>query len=128
MVRELIDFVQNLLARPPDTAPATKQFKVLHPLRGWLFWLPSSLVDLTRRDTIVLVTIAHFCGVALMVAPSFPAINQSFFTKIRVTAILEIYEALARTPMFVCSSCMAVHNALDMMAYPMEMIAQWECV
>ncbi|KZF24306.1 hypothetical protein L228DRAFT_94077 [Xylona heveae TC161] len=121
-VRELLKFLENLRTCPPGPA-SSDQYRVLHPLRSWLFWLPSAVVDLSNKDVIVMITLAHFFAVALSVSPIFPKVEQSFLASVRVAAITSIHENLRTTGLFWCRPCRELHDPQRMMAYPMETVA-----
>src|SRR6187402_2662086 len=64
----LLNFTQNLRSFPPGpTAP--EQFKVLYPLRGWLFWMPTSLFCVDQKDPGTLLCFAYFNATVLAVRP-----------------------------------------------------------
>jgi hypothetical protein len=86
-------------------------------------WLPSSVLDITKGDTAVLVTLAHFYAIAVAAAPMFPAIDRTYFLNSRIIAIMQIYKTLAKTPVFRCSSCRQYHDTSRIMSYPATVVA-----
>jgi len=122
MVRTLIDCIQHFQVCA-NTCSIFNQFKILHPLRSWLMLLPSAILDISKPDRAVLVTLAHFFAVAVAAASMFPAIDHSYFINPRKLAILGIYKHLTETQFYRCSSCGQVHDAKQMLKYPMTVIA-----
>jgi len=125
LIRELFDFVQNLRTWPAGLATSPLQSKLLHPFRAWLVWLPSSIVDITKKDIVTCVTLAYFFAVALAVAPLISVINQDFYLNIRAQNILKIDRMLQENPRFVCEYCQEVHDARERMEYPREVVGRY---
>jgi hypothetical protein len=50
----LLDFTSNLQNFPPGPT-AFEQFRLVYPLRGWLFWLPRSFLEVEKKDLHVMV-------------------------------------------------------------------------
>ena len=124
IVKELFNFAEKAQGYN-CSFPMSAQYKTMHFLRGWLHRLPACLVDVTKGDTVVLVTLAHFFAVALTVAPIFPVVNQIHFVNIRVAAIGDIHqgilEAHADTP-----NDEQVERVAALMIYPLRVVALYQ--
>ena len=119
-LRQLLDFVQNLRISPPGPNPQD-QYKVLHPLRAWIIWLPVSFLNVTDRNFQTMVTLAHFYAVTLAVQLYLPSPGPAYYPKMRMEAI----ESLAgeinelnknRKPE-------GVDKAVELMEFPCEIAA-----
>lgn len=86
----LLDFTRNLQNFPPGPS-ASEQFKLVYPLRGWLFWLPRSFLQMEKKDIHVLVCFAFYNATVLAVKPFFPAVGAVFYRNTQTTAIRQIY-------------------------------------
>lgn len=89
----LLDFTRNLQNFPPGPSPS-EQFKIIYPLRGWLFWLPRSFLQMEKKDIHVLVCFAFYNATVLAVKPFFPAVGAVFYRNTQTTAIKQIYHYL----------------------------------
>ena len=85
-LRQLLDFVQNLRIAPPGPNPQD-QFKVLHPLRAWIIWLPVSFFNVTDQSIPTMTTLAHFYAVTLAVQLHLPSPGPAYYPKMRMEAI-----------------------------------------
>ena len=124
IVRELFNFAENAQSQTSSLSLAA-QYKAMHFLRGWLHRLPSSLVDVTKGDLVVLVTLAHFFAVALTVAPLYPVINHIHFVNIRIAAIVDIQQSMLETVGHV-SDVEQANQATMLMAYPLMAVALYQ--
>ena len=91
--RGLLDFTRNLQNFPPGPSPS-EQFKLVYPLRGWLFWLPRSFLQMEKKDIHVLVCFAFYNATVLAVKPFFPSVGAVFYRNTQTTAIQQIYHYL----------------------------------
>ena len=91
--KALLDFTRNLQNFPPGPSPH-EQFRLVYPLRGWLFWLPRSFLQVEKKDFHVLVCFAFYNATVLTVKPFFPAVGAVFYRNTQTTAIKEIYHYL----------------------------------
>ena len=94
----LLDFTQNLRNFPPRPS-AAEQFKILSPLRGWLFWMPTSFLEMDGKHVGTLVCFAYFNATVLTAKPFFPAVGPVYFRNTQVSAIIEIYDHLVQAQM-----------------------------
>ena len=124
IVRELFNFAENAQSKTTSLSLAA-QYKTMHFLRGWIHQLPSSVVDVTKGDILVLLTLAHFFAVALTVAPLYPVINHIHFVNIRVAAIVAIQQNVleAITDM---SDLEHADRATILMTYPLMVVALYQ--
>jgi hypothetical protein len=85
----LSNFTENLRSFPPGPT-AAEQFKLLYPLRGWLFWMPTSFLDMDRKDVHTLLCFALFNATALAVKLFFREVGFVFYRETQRAAVLEI--------------------------------------
>ena len=116
-LRQLLDFVQNLRISPPGPNPQD-QFKVLHPLRAWIIWLPVSFLNLTNRDLQTMVTLAHFYAVTLAVQLHLPSPGPAYYPKMRMEAILSLAGEINELKRAINPE--GVDNAIELMRFPCE--------
>ena len=116
-LRQLLDFVQNLRISPPGPNPQD-HFKILHPLRAWIIWLPVSFLSVTDRDLRTMITLAHFYAVTLAVQLYLPSPGPAYYPKMR----METIESLARetNDLKQTVNLEGVDNAIELMAFPCE--------
>ena len=124
VARELLNFTERVQSHS-SSLPLPAQYKTVYFLRGWLYRLPSYLVDVTKGDILVLVTLAHFYAVALMVAPIYPVMNQIQFVNIRVAAIFTIEQGVldALADMW---NAEKGRQAATLMAYPLRVASLYQ--
>ncbi|KAL9073966.1 MAG: hypothetical protein Q9161_002588, partial [Pseudevernia consocians] len=116
-LRQLLDFVQNLRISPPGPNPQD-QFKVLHPLRAWIIWLPVSFLNLTNRDLQTMVTLAHFYAVTLAVQLHLPSPGPAYYPKMRMEAIESLAGEIKELKRAIKPE--GVDNAIELMRFPCE--------
>ena len=93
-LRQLLDFVQNLLISPPGFT-TQDQFHYLHPFRSWILWLPATFLQVAAPDVRVKIALAHFYAVTLAIQMFFPALGPAYYYPIvRIKAIEELHKAL----------------------------------
>lgn len=116
-LRQLLDFVQNLRISPPGPNPQD-QFKVLHPLRAWIIWLPVSFLNVTDRNIPTMTTLAHFYAVTLAVQLHLPSPGPAYYPKMRMEAI----ESLAGeiNDLKQTSNPEGISSAIELMRFPRE--------
>jgi hypothetical protein len=85
----LSNFTENLRSFPPGPI-AAKQFKLLYPLRGWLFWMPTGFLDMDKKDVHILLCFALFNATVLAVKPCFREVGLVFYRETQGAAVLEI--------------------------------------
>ena len=124
LVRDLCNFSEKAQTYN-SSLPLPAQYKTMHFLRGWLHRLPASLVDVTKGDIIVLVTLAYFFAVALTVAPLYPVINQIHFVNIRVAAIINIHQGVLDALVH-AQNIPQVEQAAALMTYPLKVVAMYQ--
>ena len=116
-LRQLVDFVQNLRISPPGPSPRD-QFKVLHPLRAWIIWLPVSFLSLVDRSSPTMVTLAHFYAVTLAVQLHLPSPGPAYFPKMRMEAIETLAEEMKDIRQ--TTNPRGVDEAIELMKFPCE--------
>jgi hypothetical protein len=114
---ELMSFVQGLYDHIPVHSP-DEQFKHLHPLRTWLFFLPIDFLRRGQQEPSVIVLLAHYYGVALAVEPLFPAVGAAYFGTMSVGPIEQIHKTLFKQ----AGQSAAAQRALEYMKFPLEMV------
>ena len=116
---ELMAFLQDLRG---VHAPTSEQlFEVLQPLRAWLFWLPTAMLESSQSDTLTMALLAQFYSTALAVDSLFPVLGGAYLGSLSTAPIEEIDRILYGRQ---------VHNpydeevriALSMMDFPREMV------
>ena len=119
-LRQLLDFVHNLRISPPGPNPQD-QFKVLHPLRAWIIWLPVSFLNVAYRDLQTMTTLAHFYAVTLAVQLHLPYPGPAYYPKMR----MEVIEALAQEvdELKRNTNPQGIDNAIELMGFPCEIAA-----
>lgn len=122
-LKELMSFIRSLRSFLPVSTVA-QQFELLHPLRAWLFWLPISFLQRVKRDTSMLVVLAHFYAVALAMGPVFPEIGASYFGSMSVSPIEEIMRCLTRMQDTQQPS-EDDQVALNLMQFPLDMVVEF---
>ena len=116
-LRQLVDFVQNLRISPPGPSPRD-QFKVLHPLRSWILWLPVSFLSVVDRNPPTMVTLAHFYAVTLAVQLHLPSPGPAYFPKMRMEAIETLGEEMKNIRQ--TTNPRGVDEAIELMKFPCE--------
>ncbi len=121
-LRQLLDFVQNLRISPPGPNPQD-QYKVLHPLRAWIIWIPVSFLSVADRDLRTMITLAHFYAVTLAVQLHLPSPGPAYYPKMRMEAI----ELLAReiNELKRTINPEGIDNAIGLMRFPCEIAANF---
>ena len=119
-LRQLVDFVQNLRISPPGPSPRD-QFKVLHPLRAWIIWLPVSFLSVVDRSSPTMVTLAHFYAVTLAVQLHLPSPGPAYFPKMRMEAIENLAEEMKDIRQ--TTNPGDVDKAIELMKFPCEIAA-----
>ena len=121
-LRQLLDFVQNLRISPPGPNPRD-QYKVLHPLRAWIIWIPVSFLNITDRDLRTMITLAHFYAVTLAVQLHLPGPGPAYYPKMRMEAIESLageVNELKRT-----INPEGIYKAIELMGFPCEIAAHF---
>ncbi|KAI9831018.1 MAG: hypothetical protein M1819_005256 [Sarea resinae] len=122
-LRDLVNFVESLAtALPAQTAE--EQFRLLHPLLAWLFWVPVSLLQNARRTPRVMVSLAHLYAVALATEPLFPAVGAAYFSSLSIGPIEEIHRALIDIQSSQGYN-EETHTSLALMNFPLDMVANF---
>lgn len=116
-LRQLLDFVQNLRISPPGPNPQD-QFKVLHPLRAWIIWLPVSFLNVTDRNLQTMITLAHFYTVTLAVQLYLPSAGPAYYPKMRMETIESLAGEINDLKQTINPE--GVDNAIELMGFPCE--------
>ena len=116
-LRQLLDFVQNLRISPPGPNPQD-QFKVLHPLRAWIIWLPVSFLSVTNRDLRTMITLAHFYTVTLAVQLHLPSPGPAYYPKMRMETIESLAGEIHDLKETINPE--GVDTAIELMGFPCE--------
>jgi hypothetical protein len=85
---ELMAFLQSL--RGVHTPTNEELFEVLQPLRGWLFWLPTTMLQTSHSDSITMALLAQFYATALAVDPFFPILGGAYLGSLSSSPLEEI--------------------------------------
>ncbi|KAE8444346.1 hypothetical protein EG329_000656 [Mollisiaceae sp. DMI_Dod_QoI] len=85
----LLSFTENLRTLPPGPK-MSEQYRILYPLRGWLFWMPKSFLDMDKKDLHTLISFAYFNATTLAVKPFFPKARDVFFRQTQASAAKSI--------------------------------------
>ena len=116
---ELMTFLQTL--RGIHTPANDQLFEVLQPLRAWLFWLPTAMLQSPNSDSITMALLAQFYATALAVDPLFPVLGGAYLGSLSTSPVEEIdrilYSRQAHNPYDE-----EVQIALSMMDFPREMV------
>lgn len=121
-LRQLLDFVQNLRISIPGPNPQD-QFKVLHPLRAWIIWLPVSFLSITDRNIRTMTTLAHFYAVTLAVQLHLPSPGPAYYPKMRMEAIESLAGEINDLKQTVNPE--GINNAIELMRFPREIAAHF---
>lgn len=121
-LRQLLDFVQNLRISPPGPNPQD-QFKVLHPLRAWIIWLPVSFFNVADRNLRTMVTLAHFYAVTLAVQLYLPSAGPAYYPKMRMEAIESLAGEINELKQSINPE--RVDKAVELMGFPCEIAAHF---
>jgi len=116
---ELMAFLQHLRG---VLAPTSEQlFEMLQPLRAWLFWLPTKMLQSRQPGSIAMAILAQFYATALAVDPLFPVLGGAYLGSLSTAPIEEIDRIL--------SSRQAddpydedIQVAMTVMGFPREMV------
>lgn len=115
---ELMAFLQSL--RGVHTPTGEQLFEVLQPLRAWLFWLPTTMLQNPHSDSITMALLAQFYATALAVDPFFPILGGAYLGSLSSPPLEEIdrilYSRQAANPYDE-----EVQIALSVMDFPREM-------
>lgn len=115
---ELMTFLQSL--RGVHTPTSEQLFEVLQPLRAWLFWLPTTMLQTPHSDSITMALLAQFYATALAVDPLFPVLGGAYLGSLSNSPLEEIdrilYSRQTNNPYDE-----EVQIALSMMDFPREM-------
>ena len=121
-LRQLLDFVQNLRISPPGPNPQD-QYKVLHPLRAWIIWLPVSFLSIADRDIPTMVTLTHFYTVTLAVQLHLPSPGPAYYPKMRLEAIESLAVEINDLKQTVNPE--GIDTAIKLMSFPREIAAHF---
>ena len=121
-LRQLLDFVQNLRISPPGPNPQD-QFKILHPLRAWIIWLPVSFLSVIDRDLRTMITLAHFYTVTLAVQLYLPSPGPAYYPKMRMETIESLAGEINHLKQTISPE--GVDKATELMGFPCEIAAHF---
>jgi hypothetical protein len=85
-VTELRDFLQKVRSDTPIASPS-KAFERLQPLRNWVFWLPTRMLQSDDYDLGALAVLAQFFAAALVLEPLYPEIEGAYFGDMAVAPL-----------------------------------------
>ncbi|KAI9675650.1 MAG: hypothetical protein M1817_001017 [Caeruleum heppii] len=114
---DLISFVRQLGSALPAQG-AAEQFKLLQPLRSWLIWLPTSILQQKGGSPGGLIVLAHFYAVALAIEPLFVALGAAFFGSMSLAPLEAIIDTLI-------SGRVPAEGGMDveeLLSFPLEMV------
>lgn len=85
---DLMAFLQGL--RGLQNPTSEQLFEVLQPLRTWLFWLPTAMLQNPQSDSIAMAVLAQFYATALAVDPLFPVLGGAYLGSLSTLPVEEI--------------------------------------
>lgn len=123
-VNDLRDFLQKVHNDSPIPAPS-KAFERLQPLRHWLFWLPTRMLQNEDYDLGALAVLAQFFAAALVLEPLYPEIEGAYFGDMAV-APLEAIDRIflsQKTARFSAPEFDLAHSLID---YPHHVLTSYK--
>lgn len=99
--------------------PVMEQYQLIHPFTSWFTRSPAaSFIDISNKDPLALLLLAHMYGVVITVALAMPAIDYPFFASVRVAGVMAIQAIMEQYP-----NC---KPHLDMMRFPLHAAEAYE--
>ncbi|KAH8699070.1 hypothetical protein BGW36DRAFT_154833 [Talaromyces proteolyticus] len=123
-INELLMFVKQLRSDMPVQSPENA-FERLHPLRTWLFWLPTKMLRGGEGDLGALSILAQFYSTALALEPIFPEIEGSYLGCMAVTPIEHI-DAILTSRKSSLPYLPIVQLAVSLMSFPRTVITDYK--
>ncbi|TGZ79403.1 hypothetical protein EX30DRAFT_308912 [Ascodesmis nigricans] len=118
----LKEFIEKVWSEVP-VKTQEEQFKLLHPLRSFLFFLPIDFLRRGQSDVSTMVLLAYFFGVALAVEPLFPAVGSVYFGTLAVGPIEQIHQNLQAN--LARNRSREAHDAVGLMGFPLQMLKEF---
>lgn len=92
--------------------PVMEQYQLIHPFTSWFTRSPAaSFIDISNKDPLALLLLAHMYGIVITLALAMPAIDYPFFASVRVGGVMAIWAIMERE-----TSC---EPHLDIMRFPL---------
>jgi hypothetical protein len=119
---QLADLKEILqLMRTPTGPSIDDQYRLVYPFAQWLNRYPFAIDAISNKDTIFLVSLAHFFAVLIVLEFAFPAIDISLLSSIRKKCIAEI-ELIVQVKTTVHHCCTEPHHISELMLFPMRAV------
>jgi hypothetical protein len=120
---DLIKQLQEILRimRAPNGPSIDDQYRLVFPFAQWLNRYPFAIEAISNKDTIFLVSLAHFFAVLIVLEFAFPAIDIALLSSIRKKCIVEIDRIVQLQPT-VHHCCTEPHHISELMLFPMRAV------
>lgn len=127
VTRQLRDVLTVAHERYQTDIPAKEQYRLIYPFTAWFTKNPAaSFVDLSERDPLLFLFLAHMYAVVITLAVALPEIDYPFFASMRTKGILEINKKMERESWFTCATCHAFHSFDHMMRFPLRTVEVYQ--
>lgn len=123
VTRQLRDVLTVAHERRQTDIPAKEQYRLIYPFTAWFTKnSAASFIDLSKRDPLLFLFLAHMYAVVITLAVALPEIDYPFFASMRLKGILEINKNMERESWFTCAACHAFHSFDQMMRFPLRTV------
>lgn len=127
VTRQLRDVLTVAHERHQMDIPAKDQYRLIYPFTAWFTKnSAASFIDLSKRDPLLFLLLAHMYAVVITLAVALPEIDYPFLASMRVKGILEINKKMERESWFTCVTCHAFHNFDQMMRFPLQAVEVYQ--
>lgn len=123
VTRQLRDALTIAHERCQTDITAKEQYRLIYPFTAWFTKnSAASFIDLSNRDPLLFLFLAHMYAVVVTLAVALPEIDYPFFASMRLKGILAIYNQMERGSWFACAACHAFHSFDQMMYFPLRTV------
>lgn len=127
VTRQLRDVLTVTHERRQMDIPAKEQYRLIYPFTAWFTKnAAASFIDLSNRDPLLFLFLAHMYAVVVTLAVALPEIDYPFFASMRLKGILAISKKLERGSWFTCAACHAFHSFDQMMHFPLRTVEVYQ--
>ncbi|KAL7914359.1 hypothetical protein GGI35DRAFT_439980 [Trichoderma velutinum] len=127
VTRQLRDVLTVTHERHQMDIPAKEQYRLIYPFTAWFTKnSAASFIDLSKRDPLLFLFLAHMYAVVITLAVALPDIDYPFFASMRLKGILAINKKMERESWLTCAACHAFHSFDQMMQFPLRTVEVYQ--